>query len=729
LLDNMIPLIYGPAQRRPGTKYMETCGGISRVMPFVYSNTIAYIVLMEDDKFYFYYDGGEVLNGAGTRLTLVTPYAEEDLFQIQYKQSNDVCWLTHADYQPRKLTRTSAALFALTAITFEGGPFLTRNDISNADSVTMTPSVTTGTGTLTLSANTNLSFAAGHVGALFSVTQPRVATIVKGTSSGTTTGVIDSAIAVEGAFSFNTSGTWIATIVLQRSIDGSTWENYRSWTSNNSRNVQYTGTEIEDNIQYRMNVTEHTSGDINADLTVNSSTQTGICRITSLTTGATATTVANMTVVKTFASVNADKRWAEGCWSDYRGWPRAVTFYGGRVVYAGTTHQPQTVWFSKVDDFENFDEGVNDDDAFSLTMSSDTRCAIQWISASEALLVGTTSSEWRIRSDSYDTPLTPTNFSFKQQTTYGSKSMQALVMNTATLFVDYVGRKVREISYDSNRDKYVAKDLTALAEQITEGGIVDWDYQKDPDSILWAVTADGVLISDSYEPEQNVNGWAQHPLRTGDLVKSVAVIPGSTESEIWIVTLRSLDGSSVYCLEQMQPRRYVNQEDGWFVDCGLDYDSIATATITGLDHLDAEECVVLGDGAVFARNTPAAGSITLAETASRVIAGLPFRSTLKPTRFDLPIDGGTKGSVKKIPEIVASFYKTVNVKYGVDTDNLFTIDFRSGEVYGTAPALYTGDKMVSMEGGFDAEDSIIFTTDDPTPMTIRCLVSEIKSVG
>ena len=45
LLDNMIPLIYGPAERRPGTKYIETCGGTARVMPFVYSNAIAYIVL------------------------------------------------------------------------------------------------------------------------------------------------------------------------------------------------------------------------------------------------------------------------------------------------------------------------------------------------------------------------------------------------------------------------------------------------------------------------------------------------------------------------------------------------------------------------------------------------------------------------------------------------------------------------------------------------------------
>lgn len=728
VLENMIPRIYGMAQKRPGTKYIETCGGIARVIPFIYSNTIAYVVLLENEVAYFYYNGGEVLNNGGTRLSLTMPYDEDDLFAVQYKQANDIMWLVHGGYQPRKLTRTSATAFSLDAITFVGGPFKKRNDLAVGNDVTMTPSVTTGTGTLTLSDDTDFAFdsAGGHIGALFSVTQPRVNTIVKGTSTGSTTGVIDSAIVVEGAFTMNTSGTWIGTVTLQRSINGTTWENYRAWTSNEDRNIQYSGTEEEDNVQYRINVTEHTSGTINADLTVNSSTQTGICRVVS---PYVSTTVANVTVVKNFASTDADVRWAEGCWSDYRGWPKTFTFFENRAVYAGTSHQPQTVWLSRTDDYENFSAGTNDDDSFSLTMSADTRCAIQWIAASEALLVGTTSGEWRIRSSSYDEPVTPTNFSFKQQTTYGSKDLQALIVNEETLFVDSVGRKVRAASYDGNKDKYIGQDRTALAEHITTGGIVDWAFQRNPDSIVWCVTADGMLLSMTYEVDQNTIAWARHPFRGSDLCKSVAVIPGDGEDEIWLVTYRPLNNVWSYCLEQMQPRVYVDQEDGWFVDCGLDYDSTATTTITGLDHLNTEECVVLGDGAVFARNTPVSGSLTLEDSASRVIAGLPFVATLKPMRFDIQVDGGSKGSVKRFPEVVVSFYKTVNVQYGVDSDSLFVIDFRTVETYGTPTALYTGDKVLAHEGGYDVEDSVIFTSVDPTPMNIRCLVPRIASVG
>jgi len=173
-LENMIPRIYGPAERRPGTKHIKTTGGISRILPFVYDNTTAYVVLAEDLLFYFYTNGAEVLNGAASRLTLVTTYDEDDLFQLQFKQSNDVMWITHGSYIPRKLSRTSSVLFAIADITFNKGPFKKRNDLANADDITLTPSVTTGSGTLSASSAT---FTTGHVGALFSVTQPRAETV------------------------------------------------------------------------------------------------------------------------------------------------------------------------------------------------------------------------------------------------------------------------------------------------------------------------------------------------------------------------------------------------------------------------------------------------------------------------------------------------------------------------------------------------------------------------
>ena len=179
----------------------------------------------------------------------------------------------------------------------------------------------------------------------------------------------------------------------------------------------------------------------------------------------------------------------------------------------------------------------------------------------------------------------------------------------------------------------------------------------------------------------------------------------------------------------MQPRAVVDQHDQWFVDSGVSYDSTATTTVTGGTHLNGETVVVLGDGAVFARNTVASGSITLAESASRVIYGLPYRFTLKPNRFDLAIEGTTKGTLKRIAEVVISFYKSLNVQYGVDTNTLFNIDWRTTEAYGSPPALYTGDKVVAHEGGFDAEDSLVLSGDDPLPCVVRAIIPRIEVTG
>jgi hypothetical protein len=127
--------------------------------------------------------------------------------------------------------------------------------------------------------------------------------------------------------------------------------------------------------------------------------------------------------------------------------------------------------------------------------------------------------------------------------------------------------------------------------------------------------------------------------------------------------------------------------------------------------------------------TVTSGAITLTEAASRVIVGLPFRYELKPMRFDLQVDGTTKGSLKRIAEVVISFYRTLNAEYGTDTDNLFNIDWRTEEAYGSPPALFTGDKVVAHEGGFSVEDEFVITGNDPMPCVVRAIVPRIEVVG
>jgi len=52
--------------------------------------------------------------------------------------------------------------------------------------------------------------------------------------------------------------------------------------------------------------------------------------------------------------LSASTEWALGAFSDVTGYPAAVAFYEQRLVFASTTTQPQTLFFSVGGSFEDF---------------------------------------------------------------------------------------------------------------------------------------------------------------------------------------------------------------------------------------------------------------------------------------------------------------------------------------------------------------------------------------
>jgi len=222
---------------------------------------------------------------------------------------------------------------------------------------------------------------------------------------------------------------------------------------------------------------------------------------------------------------------------------------------------------------------------------ADKMNAIRWLSALEALMLGTIGGEWRIRATALDEEITPKNFNVRQQTTRGSKKIQPLPVGDATLFIDYVGRKIRELTYSDDKQKFVSPDLSALAEHITLSGITCMAYQRNPDTIVWCVLDNGELLSMTYERDQDVVAWARHPIggsfEGGDpVVESVAVIPGTSEDEIWISVKRTIDDAEVRYIEQFQPRVDVDIEDSFFMDSALKFDGGDAVVITDVTATD-----------------------------------------------------------------------------------------------------------------------------------------------
>jgi len=202
--------------------------------------------------------------------------------------------------------------------------------------------------------------------------------------------------------------------------------------------------------------------------------------------------------------------WALGAWSNTTGFPSTVSFYEQRLVFAGSTDNPQTIWASESGAYEDFDAGdASAADAFTYTIAANRVNVIRWLAPSRDLIVGTAGGEFRVGRPTGE-PLKPDNVTITQQTTYGGHTTQPIQIGSAVLFVQRQKRKVREFAYRFEDDAYVAPDMTLLAEHITGDGIDDVDYAQEPESIYWAVREDGVLLGMTYQREEDVVAWHRH---------------------------------------------------------------------------------------------------------------------------------------------------------------------------------------------------------------------------
>jgi hypothetical protein len=432
---------------------------------------------------------------------------------------------------------------------------------------------------------------------------------------------------------------------------------------------------------------------------------------------------------KTTAQMKTEATFTDAGWNLTTVWQIAT--------YTRTPGSGTTVWFSGVGDYEDFEEGVNDADSFSLTLA--TTDSILWIEALESLIAGTGGDEWKIGSNKVDQPITPTNFTIRRQTNYGSKQLQPLKVNEVILFVDFVGRKLREMTRHDDTGKYVAPDLTALAEHITSSGITSMAIQKNPDSIVWATLGDGSLISMSYDREQGVVAWSNHPI-DGD-VQSVAVIPATSEDEVWLSVKRTMtgvnSGTFVIYIEKMTSRTFTDIDDCFFVDSGITYDSEATSIITGLDHLEGETVVVLGDGVVLDSATVSSGKITTALSGtttdvSTAQVGLAYTSKLEPLKPVVSTRMGTSAAtIVGAHEMGVSLLYTSTIQYGASDSDLYDMNL-SDELWvdlSDITGLFTGTVFVSVDGGFSLERPLIISTAAPMPCTVRALIPRMEVTG
>ena len=288
----------------------------------------------------------------------------------------------------------------------------------------------------------------------------------------------------------------------------------------------------------------------------------------------TSTSVVTAKVKESLANEFTTKEWALGAFSGTTGYPRTVQIYQQRLVFAGTTSEPQNIYFSKTGDFNNFattegfgkdsgsvdstgakivTEQIFDDNAITLQISSDTVDLIEWLNEDARLSLGTSGGIFQVYGSDTDSTLTPFNFTIKKITDWASEdtALPQKIGNNL-LYVQQNGRKVRELIFDNEQERYSADDISIRSENLSQEGIVEMSYQDQPHALLWCRKADGKLASCTYVRNQQVIGWHRHEIAgthteatanygSHAKVERMVSIPRTNYDQMWFVVKRSIN--------------------------------------------------------------------------------------------------------------------------------------------------------------------------------------------
>lgn len=443
--------------------------------------------------------------------------------------------------------------------------------------------------------------------------------------------------------------------------------------------------------------------------------------------------------------------------SDY---PAICGFHGGRLFLGQTTLEPGGVWGSQPTRYENLNVATpaKADDAVSFVLSPGVN-AVRGLVSINKLAIFTSEREFTADGGGVQSAITPASLDVRKHTRRGSSTLPPIEVGDIALFVQRQGATVRAFGYSFEKDGYRTNDLTLLAPHLFRGHtIVDWCYQQDPDSVVWCVRDDGVLLALTFVEEQNTFAWTACYLggtfgsgasATGyGVVESCASIEGEDQDDVYLIVKRTINSQTKRYVEKLVTRWDGDSDEiaeARFSDSHLRYTKASsTSTIPNLGHLEGQSVMALVDGNVQGPFTVASAAITLSTAMQAngvAIVGLGYESDV----VDLPLAqateaGAPQGRLKGVSSVVVKLHHTRGTKVGDYDDLLYReendLDDRLVELKNTLDAWddpiapYSGDtNPINIDGGWTLDASVIIRQSYPLPMEVLMIARDVTVGG
>ncbi|MGA0595604.1 hypothetical protein [Enterovirga sp. CN4-39] len=654
-----------------------------------------------------------------------TPWGTNDIANVRYDQSSDVLFCAAGGHRQQRIERRSQRSWSIVGYLTDDGPFLS----PNLTATTMTADSTFGIVTVTSSRPV---FTTGHVGSLLRMTtagqsaSANLAGAEQWSDAIRVTGVSSDG-SNSRSIGVAVTGTWAGTVKLQRSLaEPGAWTDVASYATNQGL---FYDDELDNQIvYYRVGFPSggYTSGVASVALTYGSGVQTGIVRIDAVN----STTSVSGYFLRPISSASAATvDWAEGSWSEGRGWPTSVAFHDGRLWWfrRGMTYG------SVSDAYHSFDADLaGDAGPIQRSIATGGNEGINWALSLQRLLVGTAAQEVSIRSSSFDEPLTPTAFTARSCSTRGSANLAAVEVDTAGIFVQRDGKHVFELAYDVQGQDYASANLTRINEDICAPGVVDIAVQRQPDTRIWFVLANGDCAVLTRERADEVAAWTL-VTSTHGAFEAVSVTPGQDQDDVKFVVRRVIGGVTKRYIERLRGAgECIGGTLSRNLDCHVTYSGAPTTVIPGLSHLEGQAVAVWGDGRtiVSGRSTVAVsgGSVTLPAAVSNAVVGIPYAWRLKTTKLAY---GARQGSTpllqrKRVDHVgfVAQHFGWKGTRIGRDFDTMRDLSsILDGRTLSPDETIEDYDyDATSFPGGWSTDARVCVEGVSPYPATILGMV-------
>lgn len=454
------------------------------------------------------------------------------------------------------------------------------------------------------------------------------------------------------------------------------------------------------------------------------------------------------------------RQWGLGVW--YGGnYPACVHFYEDRLCFAGAPQNPERIDMSCSSAYEVFspsallDDTVTPANAVGVALNSNTVNAIRWLQSDQnGLLAGTPGGEWVVSSASITEAISSTSITAKQTTEFGAAAVAPIHTGMTTLFLQAGARKLRELKYSFVINGFEGGEISPLAEHLTVGGFKEMVIQRTPQQILWLVRNDGVLVSVSYDANQNEVAFAPHPLGGTDTkVLSATVIPSpdATRDEVWLAVSRTINGSTAVYIERMSKLWEVGDQTldttsvsgtpfyryvpdlTVYADAAQRYTSGTPVTqVTGATWLANSTVGVVADGAAHPDVTvSAAGVLTLQRPAKDIAFGFRYSSIAKT----LPIeaggaDGPAQGKIQRIHRAIFRIYESSGweVLSNPNTGDWTPVVLRETTDPMDQPVpLATGDYPQAVETSYERGTTLSWRMTQMLPLNMAGLVVQLET--